>query len=83
MRRVLEYGPGAGNNQAVNQKGMLNGERENSECISGSKTNFRTQNAGMNTKQRVFRRMESAGSDFCYAVTILNYNYYKDEAPHH
>ena len=49
-----------GCNQAVNQKGMLTGERENSECISGSKTNFRTQNAGMYTRQRVFRRMERA-----------------------
>ena len=70
MRQVLEYGPGAGNNQAVNQKGMLNGQRENSECISGSKTCFRTQNAGMYTKQRVLRRMENAGKDVCDAVTV-------------
>lgn len=39
-----------GCNRAVNQRGILNGEQENSERISGSKTNFRTQNAGMYTK---------------------------------
>jgi hypothetical protein len=57
-------------NRPVNQGILKNGERENSESVSGSETHFQTQKASMNMKNRVFRRMENAGRDVFDFATL-------------